>query len=232
MTALTAERAAAALRAPGSGLLLDLDGTLVDSEPVHRAAFHAYFATRGWVVEDAVVRRFAGRRGHEAFGEIDGPWRGEDPHELTDGVVAALHSSRGDARPVAVAGAAELLAACVEVRLPVAVVTSARRAWVRAVLDALGADPVPAVTAEDCARGKPDPEPFRRGVELLGLDPAAALAAEDMPAGVAAARAAGVGTVVGMTTTHDAATLLAAGADAVAADLRPLAAAVRGLRDR
>ena len=226
---LTAD-AAARLARPGAGLLLDLDGTLVDSEPVHQEAFRLYFADRGWQVPDDVVRQFAGRRAHEVFPTLDGPWRGEDPVALTDGVIAA--TARATARPVAVPGAGDLLRACRRVGLPVVVVTSAHRAWVAEVVHLLGGDPaeVDMVTAEDCTRGKPDPEPFRRGVERLGLDPADLVAAEDTPAGIASARAADVGWVVGMTTSHPEAALLAAGAHETAADLTALAQAVTSLR--
>ena len=46
-----------------SALLLDLDGTLVDSEPLHREGYRSYFAHRGWDVPDLSV--FTGRRAAE-----------------------------------------------------------------------------------------------------------------------------------------------------------------------
>ena len=147
------------LRRPGAGLLLDLDGTLVDSEPVHRAAFESFFAAQRWHVPDEVVRRFSGRRAQEVFATLAGPWTGLDPDELTEQVLAALRDS--DPRPLPVPGAVELLAACVSVGLPVAVVTSARREWARPAVAPLvaGGQVPPMVTAEDCTHGKPDPEP-------------------------------------------------------------------------
>lgn len=209
----------------GGALLLDLDGTLVDSEPMHRAAFAAYFALRGWDVPDDVVRQFAGRRGHEAFAQVDGPWAGEDPAELTQGVVDAL--LRTTTRPLPVPGAASLLTACRELAVPTAVVTSARRSWAEQVLRGLGGWPVATVTAEDCTRGKPHPEPYLRGAQVLDVTVAAAVVAEDTPAGIDAARAAGVAHVIGMATTYPGEALLEAGADDVATDLRDLSAAVR-----
>lgn len=214
------------------GLLLDLDGTLLDSEPLHRAAFRDYFAARGWCVEEAVIAQFAGRRAQEVFPVVAGPWSGEDPEVLTAGVLRQLAGST--LRPTPVRGAVRLLAACARAGLPVAVVTSARRGWATAALDLLGAAPraVPLVTAEDCGRGKPDPEPFRRGAALLGLAPGDLLAAEDSPAGIASGRAAGVGHVLGVTTTQAAAALRAAGAHETAPDLSALALAVEGLPAR
>lgn len=223
------EALAERLARPGSGLLLDLDGTLVDSEPVHRAAFAAYFATRGWDVPDDVVRQFMGRRATEVFPVLDGPWRGEDPVALTDAVVAELR--RSTERPLPVPGAPELLVACAEVGLPAVVVTSAHLEWAEGAMAELlaaagaGAAALPMVTAEDCTEGKPHPEPYARGAALLGADPGTLVAAEDAVAGIASARAAGVGFVVGMTTSVDAAALT--GADAWLPDLTAVVRAVR-----
>ncbi|HEY3437208.1 MAG TPA: HAD family phosphatase [Actinotalea sp.] len=190
------------LAGPSAGLLLDLDGTLLDSEPVHQAAFREYFAGRGWTVADDVVAQFAGRRAHEVFPVLDGPWNGEDPYALTEAVLDALR--RTSVRPRPVAGAVELLAAASTTALPTVVVTSAGLDWTAPALEALGWPDLDAVTAEDCTHGKPDPEPYRRGVERLGLAPEGLVAVEDSPAGVASALAAGVGFVVGVTTGHSA----------------------------
>lgn len=224
-------RLAAALSAPGAGLLLDLDGTLVLSEELHRRAYRRYFATRGWAVDDDVLARFSGRRADEVFPTLDGPWRGEDPVALTTAVLAALAAMVADGeRPAEVPGARRALAAAAGAGIPTAVVTSARREWTAGVLDALGPTAgVRLVTAEDCACGKPDPEPYRRGAGVLALPPGGLVAFEDAPAGVASARAAGVGLVVGVTTSLPAAALLAAGADACSPDLRSLAATLEAV---
>lgn len=226
---LIADHVAARLERPGAGLLLDLDGTLLDSEPVHRGAFRDYFAGRGWHVEDQMIRKFSGRRAPEVFATLEGPWSGEDPVALTEGVLEALRGTT--LRPAPVAGAAQLMAACTRARMPVAIVTSARLGWVTAALDLLGVDKegIEMVTAEDCAAGKPDPEPFRRGADLLGLRPGDLVAAEDAPDGIASARGAGISYVIGMTTSHPALVLLAAGADVTATDLVALAGVVEQL---
>lgn len=215
-----------------AGLLVDLDGTLVDSEPLHRQAYRDYFAARGWDVPDDVVHAFAGRRAVEVFPVLDGPWAGEDPEVLTAGVLDEL--ARATDPPEAVAGAAEMLAACARTGLPVCVVTSARRSWALPALDGLGVPrgTVLLVTAEDCTHGKPDPEPFRRGAQALGLPAAALVALEDSPAGIASARDAGVGLVLGVRTSQPDEVLLAAGADATCADLTALAAVIEARAGR
>jgi mannitol-1-/sugar-/sorbitol-6-phosphatase len=218
----------------GAGLLLDLDGTLVDSESVHRDAYRRYFAERGWQVEDQVLAQFSGRRAPEVFATLAGPWSGQDPVELTEGVLDALAASR--VAPAPVAGAVRLIEACTRTGLPVAVVTSARRWWARAALDqfGVGEDPmmvegIPMVTSENCECGKPDPQPYRLGADLLGLRPADLVAAEDAPAGVTSARAAGIGHVIGITTSLSAQVLRDAGAHSSAPDLVALARAVEQL---
>ncbi len=220
----------ALLARPGAGLLVDLDGTLVRSEEAHQSAYRVYFASRGWVVEDDVVRMFSGRRAHEVFASVDGPWGDEDPLALTRSIIDVLRGM--DVRPAPVAGAARLLAACLSTGLPVSVVTSAGRAWTLAALRSIDVvdGGIGMVTAEDCAHGKPDAEPFRRGAELLGLPAGGLVALEDAPAGIASARAAGVGHVVGVTTSHPAHVLVEAGADDTAVDLTVLAEVVEGRR--
>lgn len=218
-------RARVVLTTPPAGLLLDLDGTLVDSEPVHRAAFRAYFDDRGWTVGDEVIRQFAGRRGIEAFAAIDGPWAGEDPALLTTAVIDRLPAMLGAARPVP--GAADLLTTAARTGLGLCVVTSAMVSWTTAALAMLELpDDVRAairtVTAEDCPAGKPDPYPYRRGAEVLGLPVERCVALEDAPAGIASARNAGVAVVLGVMTSHSADVLVAAGADDAVAELTGL----------
>jgi beta-phosphoglucomutase len=77
-------------------------------------------------------------------------------------------------------------------RVPVAVVTTSLRGEVEPVLAAAGLRGLVSaiVTGDDVRRSKPDPEPYRRALELLGV--AGGLAFEDTPAGVASARGAGL----------------------------------------
>jgi len=128
-------------------------------------------------------------------------------------------------RPVP--GAAEVLAGWVP--HPWAAVTSGPRTLMRGRLGSAGL-PVPRVlvSAEDVARGKPDPEGFTRAAAALGVRSADCVVVEDSPAGVVAGRAAGA-YVVAITTTHRASDL--GGADAVIdgwAEFRALAAPPSG----
>lgn len=210
---------------PVSALLLDLDGTLVDSEPIHREGFAAWYRSRGWEYTDEVSALFIGRRADDVFATVDGPWRGLDPDVLFAEAVAAMP---GDRLPDPVPGAADLLRGGAGTDVPLALVTSANLAWAEKVLAPLGGvgafDVL--VTRDDVTDGKPHPECYATACRLLGVDPAAAIACEDAPNGVRAARAAGVGTVVGITTSFAGADLEEAGAHWTAPDLTALAAAL------
>lgn len=205
-----------------SALLLDLDGTLVDSEPLHRAAYRSFFDARGWEWDERLLDRFTGRRGDDVFRSEPGPWAGEDPELLCREVIGHLDPDR---LPEHVPGGAELVAAAGRTGVPLAVVTSAARDWVETTVGELlvaGHGNHLVVAREDVTDGKPHPEPYRLACRLLEVDPASALAVEDSPAGIRSAVAAGVGTVCGITTTWPGEELLAAGAVRVVADLTAL----------
>lgn len=209
-----------------AALLLDLDGTLVDSEPLQREAYHRFFTARGWPEPD--LSRFTGRRAEDVFPTLDGPWQGHDPLALAREVGDLVPR---DVPPAEVAGAAALMRTAHERGVRLAIVTSAGPEWVElSVGRGLGLlDLVDVViTADDVVDGKPHPACYRLACSRLGIEPARTLGAEDSVAGVVAAADAEVGHVVGLTTSRPAEELLAAGAHAAYADLRPL---VEMLRD-
>jgi sugar-phosphatase len=102
-----------------------------------------------------------------------------------------------------------------------AIVTSSTRRLLLVRLRAAGL-PVPEriISADDVERGKPDPEPYRRGAELLGFRTEDCLVVEDAPSGVGAGKAAGC-RVLGVLGTHSAAEL--GGADWIVGSLEGLA---------
>jgi mannitol-1-/sugar-/sorbitol-6-phosphatase len=94
-----------------------------------------------------------------------------------------------------------------------AIVTSATHRLLLGRLKAAGL-PVPdrIISGDQVKRGKPDPEPYRRGAELLGVQPQDCLVLEDAPSGVRAGIAAGC-RVLGVLGTHSAEELREAGAN-------------------
>ncbi len=193
--------------------LFDLDGTLVDSERVHRAAWRSFFDSRGWEVsEQTYVDHFLGRRGADTFRGLDGPWTGHDPDVLLSEVLG--HLSEIELQPLPVRGAVALVRALHAQGIPVAVVTSAVRAWVGTSLAVLGvADLVTTVVgAEDVRAGKPNPEGYLEACRRLGVAPSQVTAFEDSTSGVSAAVAAGISPVIGVLTTTSGDALRSAGA--------------------
>jgi len=208
--------------AGAAAVLLDMDGTLVLSEAVHRQTWRRFF--ENWhvqVSEDEYERTYLGRRALDVLAEVPGPWTGTD-------ITAALRAMDEHASELAdavrvVPGAVELLRALHRRRRPVAVVTSAGRDWARHVLDRVleAADTVSVlVTAEDISLGKPAPDGYLLACRLLGVAPARCAGVEDSPSGVRALVRAGVGRIVGITTTSSPAELRAVGAHSTAPDLR------------
>ena len=161
-----------------AALLLDLDGTLVDSEPLHRARYRTWFAHRGWAYDDAVAAQFTGRRADDVFRTVDGPWSGEDPDALLAEIVALEPHRR---LPQPVAGAVEAIAWARGAGIPLALVTSATTRWAGKVLEQFGGIGVfdVTVTRDDIATGKPDPACYALACDRLGVAPGDALACED-----------------------------------------------------
>ncbi|MEU3062477.1 HAD-IA family hydrolase [Streptomyces subrutilus] len=190
-------------------LLFDNDGTLVSSmDSVHRCW------TR-WAREHGITEeRFAAV-------ELHGRPAAEIIAELLPAERRAAALTRIEALEVEdVAGGVVLLPGTEELlsALPAgrwAVVTSATRPLAEARLREAGIGAPVLVAADDVTRGKPDPEPYLLAAGRLGADPARCVVFEDAPAGLAAARAAGMRTVA-LTTTHPAGELRA---DLVVPDL-------------
>ena len=108
-----------------------------------------------------------------------------------------------------------------------AIVTSATRRLLLGRLKAAGL-PVPdrIISGDQVKKGKPDPEPYRRGAELLKAQPEDCLVVEDAPSGVRAGVAAGC-RVLGVLGTHRAEELLDAGASWIVPSLTKVRAADR-----
>ena len=192
------------------GLLFDLDGTMILSDPLHVAVFADLFAERGRRIDAGFFRdRIQGRLNADIFAEF---FPDEDGAALADLKEARFRDRLGtSAAPVR--GLPALLDEAAEAGLALAVVTNAPARNADAMLSAMGlADRFDAVVIGDALpRGKPDPLPYVTGLERLGLAPEEALAFEDSVSGVTAATRAGIATV-GIRSSLDDAALRAAGA--------------------
>jgi sugar-phosphatase len=173
-------------------LLVDLDGTLVDSSaPVLRV--WTDFALRHGLEPTDVLRFAQGRPSRETV-RLLAP---EADAEAEARLVEATEVGDPDG-VVPTPGAVALMAS--DRRL--AIVTSCSTALAQVRLDAAGLPrPKVIVSSDMVVRGKPDPECFRLGAERLGLVPAQCVALEDSPTGVAAGLASGA-RVIAVRTTH------------------------------
>lgn len=194
MTALRSAPYAAPMKITADALLFDNDGTLVSSmESVVRCW------TR-WAEEYGVTEEFArvelhGRPAADIIGDLLPADRVAEARRRIDEL--EVEDVPGGVRLLP--GTLDLLAGLPQERW--AVVTSAGRALAEARLAEAGIRPGLLITADDITRGKPDPEPFLLAAGKLGADPARCVVFEDAPAGLAAARAAGMRTVALTTTT-------------------------------
>jgi len=175
--------------------VFDLDGTLVQSEHLHRQSWIAPLAELGIAIdEDAYLRDFAGKPGMLIIRDHVG-LDGDEALALYDRVTEGYWQLAVEADPTAgLLAFLELLG-----ELPKAVCTSAQRDSALRMLDLLGLASrfAAIVTATDVERGKPDPEPFRLAATSLGVDPTHCIAFEDSANGLCSARSAGM-TVVGV----------------------------------
>jgi HAD superfamily hydrolase (TIGR01509 family) len=114
--------------------------------------------------------------------------------EFSDKFWAELERRVAAGHLVALEGVEAALASVRTLGLRLGLASSSRRSYVEAVLRGLGVlEAFEAIVCrEDVVVGKPDPAPFLEAARRLGVDPASCLVVEDSPAGLAAARAAGM----------------------------------------
>jgi len=174
-----------------TGLLFDSDGVLVDSDAAVQAAWSAW-ATRWGLDPEVVVPQVHGTPSRQTVARlIPAPHRSEALAMIDR--IELEHATEVSAMP----GALELLRTLAPGTW--AIVTSGTASLARARLGTVGLpQPAALVTADDVTLGKPHAEPYLTAARLLGRPPGDCLVFEDSAVGIAAARAAGVGHVVGV----------------------------------
>ena len=186
-------------------VFFDLDGTLADTVPLILACYrHTMETVRGRALPDRLWLDQVGRPLRDSFREFT-----DDPDEarLLQETYVAHQRSIHDAMVRPLPGAVEVVAELAALGIPLGVVTSKRREMALRTLAVCGLDGAfgVVVTADDVAKGKPDPEPVRRALQAFpAARAAAAVFVGDSPYDVAAGRAAGVRTVAVTTGPFDA----------------------------
>lgn len=177
--------------------LFDLDGTLVDTMPLHFAAYAEVFAERGLRLEQSVYMSLIGAPARQAIPRFLAAC-GEA--NTTEQDVSLIHGQKKDSfdrilkkqAPIRLP-AADLLDRA-QGRKRCALVSSGNRRGVEAIINRMGWDGrfEAVITGDDVIAGKPSPEPFESAARALGYYPADCLAFEDTADGMASARAAGM----------------------------------------
>lgn len=179
-------------------VLWDLDGTLIDTEPLWHAEQQQFVEQAGgtWTATD--------RRAQVGMDMLESSVRllsrsprpptsdaMEVSHRIIDGVITRLQH-----QVPWCAGARELLDDLTAHRVPQALVTSAWPVFIEAAIGHLPCDTfILVIDGHSVQHGKPHPEPYRTAAERLGFRPADCLAIEDSEPGIRSATAAGVPTL-------------------------------------
>ncbi|MEU1434984.1 HAD-IA family hydrolase [Streptomyces sp. NPDC005775] len=169
-------------------LLLDMDGTLVNSDAVVERCWRRW-ALRQGLDPEAALKVVHGRQGYATMAVLL-PDRPMEENYADNRLMLAEETADTDG-VVPIGGAPAFMDAITA--LPHALVTSADLALARARMTAAGLRmPELRVTAESVGASKPDPEGFLKGAAGLGFAPADCIVFEDSEAGIAAGRAAGM----------------------------------------
>ena len=182
-------------------MVFDFNGTLSDDEPVLCEIFTHLFAEHGRPMS---AQEYFDHLAGLSDPEIVTTWLGEDHPDVR----AVIGERERRYRAAAADGSTihehvrEAVRYAAE-RVPLAICSGAARAEIEPVIESAGIAGCfrAVVTSNDVVHGKPDPEGYVKTLEILDADPARAIVFEDTEAGVASARAAGVGRVLAMRTT-------------------------------
>jgi sugar-phosphatase len=180
---------------PIQAAIFDMDGLLIDSEPLWQDAELTCFRPLGVPITRDICRESAGRRidevvrlWHERFG-WEGPGIDDMVHRVLDEVTRLIME-----RSVALPGVYGVMDALKSRNIPMAIASSSPPALIEAVVGKLELAPYLTLTHSGIheTRGKPDPAVFLTTANKLGVSPERCLVFEDAPAGVTAAHRAGM----------------------------------------
>ncbi|MCM0589682.1 MAG: HAD-IA family hydrolase [Gloeotrichia echinulata CP02] len=193
------------------GILFDLDGTIVNSDPIHYQAWEQMLASYSIEMDETFYKlRISGRINPEIVKGILPQLSPAAGQKLIDEKEVLFRELASELKPLK--GLSELLAWTDTHQLKLALVTNAPRLNAEFMLEVLGIKEAfdVVVLAEDCIAGKPDPAPYQVALDKLGMTAEEAIAIEDSPSGIRAAVGAGIRTI-GITSTHDPKVLLEEG---------------------
>ena len=183
------------LRQTPAGVLLDMDGTMIDSEPYWIAEEQALVASFGkiWTHDDGLA--LVGNSlpvSAQIIRERTGIPLTDD--EILDRLLAGVVARTREHVPWR-PGALQLLELLRVAGIPTALVTASYRVFADVTMAAANGALTVLVAGDEVTRGKPDPEPFELAAQKLGVKPENCIAIEDSPSGLTSALAAGAETI-------------------------------------
>jgi HAD superfamily hydrolase (TIGR01509 family) len=176
-------------------VIFDMDGVIIDSEPLHAIADNQILKDSGITAPDGYFDRFAGWTNQSMWDEIMKDYKlpisQEEISELQLPLKIKL-LQEGDYRPIA--GIIELMERILELGFPMAIASSSPVQFIEAVIEKLGLRKYIRywLSGEDVINSKPAPDIFLKVAEVLNVDPGECLVIEDSASGVAAAKRAGM----------------------------------------
>ena len=201
-----------------AAILFDLDGTLVNTDPLHYKAWQEILRDYGVEIDEAFYnKRISGRLNPVIIQDILPQLSSAENQQFAEEKEARFRELALELKPLP--GLFDVLAWTDTCELQRAVVTNAPRENAHFMLKALGlTDAFPTVVlAEEAEAGKPDPAPYRLALRYLGVTPGSAIAFEDSPSGIRSSVGAGICTI-GIASTHNQEDILACGAEMVVPD--------------
>lgn len=186
-----------------SALLFDLDGTLVNTDPIHFVAWQKMLSRYGIDIDESFYQKnISGRLNPEILADILPQLSPQEAVEFADEKEAMFREMAPSLQRLP--GLTELLAWTDTHNIKRGLVTNAPRANAYFMLEVLGLGAAfeLIVLAEDEEKAKPDPTPYRVAAQRLGVSVENAIALEDSPSGIRSAVGAGIKTI-GIASTHD-----------------------------
>ena len=177
-------------------VIFDMDGVIIDTEPIHHHAFFTQFAELGIPVSAAEYATFLGKSTRNVFQLLKQKYRLEQDVEALVLRKRELFNKSFDEDPDLdlLPGVRVLMQDLRRHEVQLVVASSASKATIARVFDRFGLGPyfTHRVSGEDFAESKPNPAIFRRAAELAATPLNECIVIEDAANGVAAARAAGI----------------------------------------
>lgn len=203
-------------------LLLDLDGTLINNDPLHYQAWQEILLRYDLKINrDFYKQHMSGKLNPDIVKELLPQLSWRESQDFIAEKEANYRILAKDIQPLT--GLKKLIDWAKTRNLKLALVTNAPRKNTQFTIELLKLETTfdKVVLGEDVAIGKPDPTPYRVALEQLELAPDDAIAFEDSPSGIRSAVGAGIFTV-GIASTHPPDNLYAVGAKLVVPDFTDL----------